>query len=162
MPEKNALIWLWLSSLVVLIDQVTKFAATFYLEYAHPYAVAPFFNLTLLHNKGAAFSFLADAGGWQRWLFTGLAIIISVAIIAWLAKLPRQQRWLAIGLAFILGGAVGNVIDRLLYGYVVDFLDFYYENWHYPAFNIADSAITVGAIMLIIDGFSHKNNESEI
>ena len=114
----------------------------------------PVLDLVRLHNTGAAFSFLADASGWQNWLFTGVAVVVSIAILWWLLTLPRSgRRGLALGLALVLGGAIGNVIDRTLYGYVVDFILFHYEAWSYPAFNIADSAITVGVVLIIYDGF---------
>jgi signal peptidase II len=159
MPEKknknakNALIWLWLSLLVVVLDQVTKLWVSATLALYQSVSVLPFFDLRLVHNEGAAWSILADAGGWQRWFLSGLAILICGAIVVWLSRLKRQQLWLACALALILGGALGNVIDRLLYGYVVDFIDIFYHQWHWPAFNIADSAISVGAVMLLIDAF---------
>ncbi|MDM8561580.1 signal peptidase II [Candidatus Parabeggiatoa sp. HSG14] len=151
--DKNALIWLWLSLLVVILDQVTKVWASTILVLYQPEAVLPFFNLRLMHNLGAAFSFLATAGGWQRWFLTVLALIISVVIIVWLTHLKYQQRWLACALALILGGALGNVVDRIMYGYVIDFIDIYYQQWHWPAFNLADSAISIGAVMLLVDAF---------
>jgi signal peptidase II len=145
--------WLWLSALVVVLDQVTKFLATHYLQLHQPLLVLPGFNLTLTHNTGAAFSMLSQAGGWQRWLFILLTITVSVAIVIWLRNLSRHRRWMACCLAFILGGALGNLCDRVILGYVIDFIDVYYQDLHWPAFNIADSAITLGAIMLIIDSF---------
>jgi len=154
MPEKSgekALVWIWLSLLVVILDQVTKVWVSASLALHQSIVVLPFFNLTLLHNEGAAWSILANAGGWQRWFLSGVAILISGAIVIWLSRLKRQQWLLACALALILGGAVGNVIDRVIYGYVIDFLDVYYQQWHYPIFNIADSAISVGAVMLLID-----------
>lgn len=147
----STLHWLWLSLLVISLDQITKIWVSYSLELHQSIAIFPSFNLTLLHNPGAAFSFLATAGGWQRWFFSVLAVVISIAIIIWLRRLSPEQKWLAAALALILGGAVGNVTDRLIYGYVIDFLDFYYQSWHWPAFNLADSAITLGAFMLIID-----------
>ncbi|KHD07293.1 peptidase A8 [Candidatus Thiomargarita nelsonii] len=157
MPEKSsekALVWFWLSLLVVILDQVTKVWISANLALYQSIVVLPFFNLTLLHNEGAAWSILATAGGWQRWFLSGLAIVISGVLMIWLSRLKRQQRWLACALALILGGALGNVIDRVIYGYVVDFIDVYYNHeWHWPAFNIADSAISVGAVMLLIDAF---------
>ena len=151
-PSSSASIaWLWLSLLVVALDQATKYWAVSALTLHQPVPVIPFFNLTLMHNTGAAFSLLAEAGGWQRWFFTGLALVVSGLIVYWLSTL-RRQPWLSAGLALILGGAVGNnLIDRVLHGYVVDFIDVYYQNWHWPAFNIADSAITVGAVLLVLD-----------
>jgi signal peptidase II len=138
---------------VIILDQLTKIWATQTLTFNQPIAILPFFNFTLLHNTGAAFSFLANAGGWQRWFFTILAIGVSFVLVLWLARLKSNQYGLASALALILGGALGNVIDRLNYGYVIDFLDFYYKTWHWPAFNIADSAITIGAAILIVDAF---------
>lgn len=149
----SAVNWLWLSFAIIVLDQISKFVITRYLGLFDVVAVLPFFNLTVLHNTGAAFSFLADAAGWQRWFFIFLGLGVSAAILVWLRRLPRgEQRWLVIALALVLGGALGNVIDRAVYGYVIDFLDFYYKTWHWPAFNVADSAITIGAILLIIDG----------
>lgn len=146
--------WLWLSGLVVALDQVTKALASHYLSLYQPVPVLPFFNLTLMHNTGAAFSMLSEAGGWQRWFFTILALVVSVAIVIWLKRLPSNQRWQAAALALILGGALGNVIDRVRLGYVVDFIQVYYDRWYWPAFNIADSAITVGAVIFLITGFT--------
>jgi len=149
--EKSILIWLWLSLIVIVLDQITKVWVSASLVLNEVVTVLPFFDLRLLHNPGAAWSILATAGGWQRWFLAGLAIIVSGIIIIWLSRLKSQQRWLACALALILGGAIGNVIDRIVYGYVVDFIDIYYQQWHWPAFNIADSAISVGAVMLLID-----------
>ena len=145
--------WLWLSAAVVALDQATKYLASVQLDYNVPVAVLPFFNLTLLHNTGAAFSFLSDAAGWQRWFFIILAAVVSLVLIVWLRRLQPAQRWLAVALALVIGGAVGNVIDRLLYGYVIDFIQLYYQRWYWPAFNAADSAISVGAVILVLDGF---------
>lgn len=143
--------WLWLSVVVVALDQASKLWATASLQFQEPVNVIPFFNLTLMHNYGAAFSFLASAGGWQRWFFAAIALVASTAITLWLKRLESHQRWEAISLALVLGGALGNLWDRLTLGYVVDFIDVYYGIKHWPAFNIADSAITIGAVMLIID-----------
>lgn len=144
--------WLWLSGLVVVLDQVTKWMASHWLELHVPYPVFSWFNLTLAHNTGAAFSFLSDASGWQRWFFTILTLIVSAFIVAWMRRLKLDERWTAVGLALVLGGAIGNLIDRLLYGHVIDFIQWYYDRWYWPTFNIADSAITVGAAILIIHG----------
>ncbi|HIE02114.1 MAG TPA: lipoprotein signal peptidase [Thiotrichaceae bacterium] len=149
--EKSVLVWLGLSFVVIVLDQITKVWVSATLALNQPIAVLPFFDLRLLHNPGAAWSILATAGGWQRWFLAGLAIIVSGIIVVWLSRLKSQQRWLACALALVLGGAIGNVIDRIWYGYVVDFIDIYYQQWHWPAFNIADSAISVGAVMLLID-----------
>lgn len=143
--------WLWLVVVIVVLDQVTKLLASHYLQLHQPLAVLPGLNLTLTHNTGAAFSFLSDAGGWQRWLFIALAVVLSVVILIWLLRLPRDKRWLAGALALVLGGALGNLWDRVFLSYVIDFIDVYYGTWHWPAFNVADSSICIGAAMLIID-----------
>lgn len=145
--------WLWLAALVIALDLGTKALATGVLTYGSPVPVMPLFNFTLLHNTGAAFSFLAGADGWQRWFFVILALVVSAALVLWLRKLERYETWTAIAIALILGGALGNVYDRIVHGYVVDFLHFYWQNWHFPAFNLADTAITIGAAMMIIDTF---------
>jgi signal peptidase II len=142
--------WLWLSLLVIILDQISKYVVSDLLRLYESVAVLPFFSITLLHNPGAAFSFLASAGGWQRWLFTFIALVVSVAIIVWIKRLPATEKWQAAALSLILGGALGNVIDRLRLGYVVDFLDFYYQKWHWPPFNVADSAISVGVAILLL------------
>ena len=157
----RAKLWLGIAALIVIADLATKALATAYLEYGVANPVLPFFNLTLLHNTGAAFSFLATAGGWQRWFFVVLATIISVILVVWLLRLRRDELWLGAAVAFILGGALGNLYDRVVHGYVVDFLHFHWAGYHFPAFNIADSFITVGAIMLLIDLFWGGNAEIE-
>lgn len=144
--------WLWLSTLLVALDQASKWLA---LERLAPYEAVPLlpgFNLTLMFNTGAAFSFLSNAGGWQRWGLSLLALVLSVALTFWLRRLSRAEVLSAVGLALIIGGAIGNLWDRLVYGYVVDFIDLYVADWHWPAFNIADSAITVGAALLVWEG----------
>jgi len=145
--------WLWLSVLAIVLDQGSKLTVDNLMQLYQSIPVLPYFNLTYVHNTGAAFSFLSEAGGWQRWFFAGLAVLISTGITVWLAKLKPQETLLAIALALVLGGAVGNLIDRLAYGYVIDFIDVYYENWHWPAFNIADSAITLGVVLMIAESF---------
>jgi signal peptidase II len=142
--------WLWLSALIIVLDQLSKHLISSFMQWRESIELLPFFNLTLLHNTGAAFSFLADAGGWQRWFFTLIALGVSAAIIVWLRRLPVSEKWQAAALALILGGALGNVIDRLRFGYVVDFLDFHYRQWHWPAFNVADAAITLGVMVLLL------------
>lgn len=143
--------WLWLSVLVIALDHGTKYLASTMLDYGVPVPVLPSFNLTLAHNTGAAFSFLADASGWQRWFFVAIAVVVSGILLDWLRRLPRHETWTAVSLTLILGGAVGNVIDRVVHGYVVDFIQVYYDVWYWPAFNIADSAITVGVAILLIE-----------
>ncbi|RZG76561.1 signal peptidase II [Acinetobacter sp. WCHAc060025] len=147
------LMWLGLSVLAIIIDQWTKNIASTHLTYADPVPVLPFLNWTLLHNYGAAFSFLSDAGGWQHYLFTGLAGIVSIIFIFWLMRMPKSTVVLPMAIALILGGAIGNLIDRISLGYVIDFIHVFYQNHHFPAFNIADSAITLGTILLLIDTF---------
>ncbi|PHS25379.1 MAG: signal peptidase II [Methylophaga sp.] len=148
--------YLWLSALVIFLDQSSKWFMTSLLSLYESIAVMPFFNFTLAHNYGAAFSFLAGAGGWQRWFFIVLTTVISIVLVIWLKKLNTQAKLEAISISLILGGAIGNVIDRIYFGYVVDFLDFYYGTWHFATFNIADSAIVVGAGLLIVDSFIAK------
>lgn len=143
--------WLWLSAIVLVLDQITKGLASELLTLHQPLALLPSLNLTRVHNAGAAFSFLGQAGGWQRWLFIALAIAVSVWILLWLRGVPPERPSLACALSLILGGALGNLWDRIACGYVIDFIDVYYKQWHWPAFNVADSAITVGAAILIVD-----------
>jgi signal peptidase II len=142
--------WLALAGLVVALDQVTKVLASHMLEPHVPFKVLPGLNLTLTHNTGAAFSLLSEAGGWQRWFFSALSVGVSVVIVVWLRRLGRTQLWLPCALALVLGGALGNLWDRLTLGVVVDFIDVYYRVWHWPVFNLADSAISIGAVMLVI------------
>ena len=162
MTEENNKIkpvfWFLLAFVLVLLDQWTKWMASQNLDYGQPMVLLPIFNFTLLHNSGAAFSFLSDAGGWQRWFFTGVSAIVSVVLIIWICRLKQGQVWLAGGLALILSGAVGNLIDRTLYGYVIDFISVHYEQYYFPAFNIADSAITIGAAMLLLDMFINPHH----
>ncbi|RYY78419.1 MAG: lipoprotein signal peptidase [Moraxellaceae bacterium] len=157
-PEKTQfhrhnLWWLLLAVVSIVLDQYTKHLASTKLIFAEPVPVLPFLNWTLLHNYGAAFSFLSDAGGWQRYFFTGLAALVSIAFTVWLMRMPTRLKVLPLAIALILGGALGNLIDRVTLGYVVDFIHVYYQNYNFPAFNIADSSITLGTILLIIDTF---------
>lgn len=145
--------WLWISLLALILDQISKIAVDNSMRLYESISIMPFFNLTYVHNTGAAFSFLAHAGGWQRWLFAGLALIISMMIGIWITRLKQQEVLLAVALSLVLGGAVGNLIDRVCYGYVIDFLDVYYKAWHWPAFNIADSAICVGVFLMLLESF---------
>jgi signal peptidase II len=150
-PGKSA--WLGLSLLVIVLDQLSKWFVASHMQVYQTKYVLPVFNIALLHNTGAAFSMLAGQPGWQRWFFVVLAVAIAGAIVVWLARLPAAtNRWMPAGLALVAGGAVGNVLDRLVKGYVVDFLQFHWQGWYFPAFNVADSAITVGAILLVLDG----------
>lgn len=162
-------LWLIISTAVVVLDQITKHLAASALHLHEPLSVMPYFNLTLAYNTGAAFSFLADGSGWQRWFFVVLALLVSAVILRWMGTLGRGERWSGLALALILGGALGNVADRLIDGYVVDFIDLYYTagsclplftpvpiggdglECHWPAFNLADSAIFVGAVMMVIE-----------
>jgi signal peptidase II len=145
--------WVWLSLAVLVVDQLTKQVVEHSMRVYQSIEILPFFNLTYLRNQGAAFSFLSDAGGWQRWFFVALSVGASLGIGYWLTRLRSDQRAEAIGWSLVLGGAVGNLIDRMVFGFVIDFLDVYYNDWHWPAFNIADSAITVGIGLLLIDSF---------
>ncbi len=149
--------WALMAVPVVVLDQVTKRLALELLVPHQPVPVLPGFNLTLMFNTGAAFSFLSEASGWQRWFFTAVALAVSAAIVVWLQRLPAGSRWLAAALALILGGALGNLWDRLVLGHVVDFIHIYYDRWSWPAFNLADSAITVGAVMLVIDALRARH-----
>ena len=152
--------WAWITALVIILDQITKILADNQLQYHVPVEVMPMFNLTLMYNKGAAFSFLASAGGWQRWFFLTLTSVVSIFLFIWIRKLKTHQTFQYIALALILGGAIGNLIDRAVYGHVIDFLDVYYQQSHWPAFNIADSAIFIGAVLLIIDIIKNPHENS--
>lgn len=151
--------WLVVASVVIVLDQLSKAAINSHFIYGESLAVMPLFNLVLAHNTGAAFSFLHDAGGMQRWLFSAVAIIGSVWIVLLLRK-HQAEKLFSFALALILGGALGNLIDRIAYGYVVDFLDFYWSSYHFAAFNVADSAITCGAALMILDSFRGKEDGS--
>lgn len=143
--------YLWIAGIIVVADQLTKWAAVKFLVRHVEVAVMPFLNLTLVHNTGAAFGFLASAGGWQKWFFIVIALAACGIVVYMLRRLTAGDLQLGVALALILGGAVGNLIDRVLYGYVIDFVDFYVGHWHWPAFNVADSTITIGAILLVLD-----------
>lgn len=146
--------WLWLSLAIFALDQLAKYQVvdSFYLYEQYP-VIPSFFSLTLAYNSGAAFSFLGDQSGWQRWFLSGVAVAVSILLINWLSRMNRKEGWQACSMALILGGALGNLYDRVMHGYVVDFLLVYYDNWYFPSFNVADVAITVGAGMLILDMF---------
>ncbi|MES9965782.1 MAG: signal peptidase II [Sedimenticola sp.] len=152
--------WLWLSAIVIGLDQVSKQLVESSLMLYEVVPVMPFFNLTLAYNEGAAFSFLSDQGGWQRWFFSGLALLVSIILVIWISRLQQRERLIAISLSLIVGGAIGNLIDRVLHGHVIDFLDLYYGQWHWPAFNVADSAIFVGVVLMLLDAFRGEQEES--
>lgn len=145
--------WLWLSLAIVLLDQATKQLAEAKLTAYQAIYVLPFFDLTLMYNKGAAFSFLSDQGGWQRWFFVVLALGVSAVLVSWLRRLQAEEKWVAIALALIIGGAMGNVIDRILFGQVIDFVHLHYQQYYWPAFNVADSAIFIGVAIMLYDAF---------
>jgi signal peptidase II len=152
--------WLAFAGLLIVLDQLTKWWVSSALDYQEAIPVLPFFSLVRVHNTGAAFSFLADAAGWQRWFFIGIGIVASVIIVRLLRRHAREPR-MALALALVLGGALGNIIDRVLLGHVVDFLYFHYRGFAWPAFNVADSAISVGAVLLIWDSLRGKPAASE-
>jgi signal peptidase II len=144
--------YLWIALIIVALDQATKIVAYDQLRHGE-IVLLPFLNLALAFNTGAAFSFLADAGGWQNLFFVGVAIVVSIIILMMSRRLGTDEVQVAVGLMLVLGGAIGNLIDRVRLGYVVDFIDVYYKSWHFPTFNVADSAITIGAVLLILDAF---------
>ena len=154
-PDSTALRWLTLTALVVALDQLSKALILDHYQLYERTGLLPFFEIIRLHNRGAAFSFLASAAGWQRYLFSGLAIAVSLAIVVWLARLKARADWLlAAALALVAGGALGNVIDRIRLGYVIDFIHVFQAGvWDFPAFNLADSAITLGAALLVLDAW---------
>lgn len=152
----TTLLWFAVAATLLLLDQYSKLRILERYAYGEGEFFTSFFNLVRVHNYGAAFSFLSDAGGWQRWAFSLLAAVISVVIVLWISRLSTQRKLEGLALALILGGALGNLYDRLTLGYVVDFLDFHWSGRHFPAFNIADSGISVGAVLLILDGFINK------
>ena len=143
-------IWLWLSLLVLVLDQASKVWVRAVFQEYQSEPITGFFNLVLVYNEGAAFSFLSSAGGWQRWFFVGLALVISLVLYNWLRQLHRDEKFTAAALALVLGGAWGNLVDRLWLGKVTDFIDIYYQGWHWPAFNLADSAISLGVALLVV------------
>jgi signal peptidase II len=152
-PGRGRLIWLWATLAAIGLDQWSKHAIEQHLPMSGIYPIVPVLEFTRLHNPGAAFSFLADASGWQRWFFTGLACVVSAALVLWLARLERHANVVAAAIALIIAGALGNVIDRVRFGYVVDFIQVHWHAAYFPASNVADSAITVGAALLLIDAF---------
>ncbi|MCK5889871.1 MAG: signal peptidase II [Methylococcales bacterium] len=155
--------WLWLSFISIVLDQWSKLAIDGSMRLYESITVMPFFNLTYVRNTGAAFSFLSEAGGWQRWFFAVMAIVISGILVVWLYRLKKHETLLAVALALVLGGAIGNLIDRVAYGYVIDFLDAYYQDWHWPAFNVADMAISLGVFLMILESFGiGKSTEEDL
>ena len=157
MQRTHPAAWLWLSLFVVVLDQATKFLVTRFLDLYDRVEVLPVLDFTLLHNTGAAFSILADASGWQRGFFITLGFVVCAALIVWLWRLPRGEKFLPLALALIVGGAIGNVIDRIAHGYVIDFIHAHWGGSYFPAFNIADSAITIGAALMILDAFRERH-----
>ncbi len=151
----------WLAVLVLVADQLSKIWVLQNFTLGESIQLLPVFNFTYARNYGAAFSFLGDAGGWQRWLFTAIAIVVTCVLSVWLSRLKPTQLKLSLALVLIIAGAIGNLIDRSLYGYVVDFLHVYYQQWHYPVFNIADCAITIGAGLLIWDSFTSEEEAAQ-
>jgi len=149
--------WLWVSAVILVVDQCTKLLADGLLALHESIAVLPVLAIRKAYNSGAAFSFLGDASGWQRWFFIVLAIAVILLLVTWLRRLPAEQKWTALALALILGGAAGNLVDRVVYGHVIDFIDVYYGSWHWPTFNVADSAISVGAFLLLLEAFTGRH-----
>lgn len=162
-PSKSysMLRWLWLSAIVIVLDQISKHYFNTSFSLYEQLSVTPFFSFTLAYNTGAAFSFLSHASGWQRWFFVVVALIVSVVLVIWIKKLRSDETLQAVALALIFGGALGNVWDRIVLGHVVDFLLFYYDRYYFPAFNLADSAITLGAGLLVLDMFIHSYTDKE-
>lgn len=146
---KTARAWLGLSVVVIFLDQLTKYWASHQLVLHIPRHVLPFLNWRLMHNTGAAFSFLSETGGWHRWLFAALALAVAVVLCRWLWRMPAKDRGTAMAMSLVLGGAVGNLLDRLMHGYVIDFIDFHWGNWHFATFNVADAAISIGVVLLL-------------
>ncbi|PLX60084.1 signal peptidase II [Sedimenticola selenatireducens] len=152
--------WLWLSLVIVALDQVSKQLVESSLMVYETIPLLPFFNLTLAYNEGAAFSFLSDQGGWQRWFFALVAAVVVIVLVVWLSRL-KHERLLAVSLSLVIGGALGNLLDRLLIGHVIDFLDFFYHTYHWPAFNVADIAITLGVVLMFVDALVGRKVDSK-
>ena len=152
------LVWLLLSLAIVCFDQLSKLYAVKYLSLYQPLPLVPFFNLTLAHNTGAAFSFLGSAGGWQRWFFAFIALVVSIACLVWLYRSPARGKLLLAAISLLLGGALGNLWDRLAYGYVIDFIDLYVGDWHWPIFNIADAAICIGVAIIAMTSLKKQDD----
>jgi signal peptidase II len=154
----TGLTWLWVALIVIILDRYTKLWVVDHLVFQGPLRILPFFDLTLAYNTGAAFSFLHSASGWQNWFLGGLALMVSMVVLCWLGKLTVRSYWMNIALCLVLGGALGNAWDRARYGHVIDFLSFHLGSWHFAIFNMADSAICVGAFMIFCYWFRHEDN----
>lgn len=161
MGIRRTLWWLLVTVTVVIFDQWTKSLASSELVYGRAVEILPVFNFTLMHNSGAAFSFLNDAGGWQRWFFVAISSVVSVVLLVWLFLLKPKDRIMAASLSLILGGAIGNLWDRALLGYVIDFISVHYDKHYFPTFNIADSAICIGAALMILDMIVNPERDSK-
>lgn len=159
--SQTALVTVWFALILIIVDQLTKYWVNQALVLGEPVAIMPYLNFTLVYNYGAAFSFLADMGGWQRWFFSGLALIVGGGLLFWLARLPKGWTVEVLGINLILSGAVGNLIDRIIAGRVTDFIDFYIGGWHYATFNVADIAISVGAALLLLSEFWLKPRQQK-
>lgn len=162
--KQSGVRWLWLALLVFVADIGIKLVVMNSMGYGweNRIEILPFFNLLYVHNYGAAFSFLSDQAGWQRWFFTAIAFVVTGLLAFWMRRLPVSDKWNNIAYALIIGGAVGNVFDRVVHGFVVDYLDFYWGNYHWPAFNLADSAICIGAAMIILDSFRSSKKAAQV
>ncbi len=160
-PTRGASNWLWLSFFVVIIDQATKALVVNTVKLSDTIQLLPILDIVYLENTGAAFSILAQAGGWQRWFFITLALVVSVVLMVWLRRIRAEQILLAVGLSLVLGGALGNVIDRVMHGYVVDFIYFHWGPHYFPAFNVADTAISIGAGCVLLDSFRESGQKSK-
>lgn len=161
-PTRGASNWLWLSVFVILLDQATKVLVAGTVQLYDRIVLLPFLDITHLQNRGAAFSILHDAGGWQRWFFIALALGVSIILMIWLRRIRADQVVLALGLSLVLGGALGNVIDRAMHGYVVDFIYFHWGPYYFPAFNVADAAISIGAGCLLLDAFRESGQRKRV
>ena len=150
MRGKKAWAWLWLSAIVVFLDQITKYSVIQHLKYGEPKVIFPFFNLNINFNTGAAFSFLGGASGWQVYLFAAISLLVTLFLVIWLSRIKRSEWLVGLGVSLIIGGALGNFIDRVRLNYVIDFFDFHIKHWHYDTFNVADSAVCIGAFLLVV------------
>lgn len=159
--QTSGLIFLWLSAVVFVVDLFTKYIVVTNFQLYESINILPIFNLTYARNYGAAFSFLADHSGWQKYFFILLAVVISAVLIYFLSQNKKEQKLLNYAYSLIIGGALGNMADRAYHGFVVDFLDFYWKHWHYPTFNVADIAISVGAVLLAVDAFKNGDKQEK-